>query len=112
MLLNQAAEVAEQQRLSQQRDQDDNYAEIHNHLTGNLLSEDPSVARSLLGSNRVITDRWKGMSPEQLQAVWQVQKEQCRENQVRDERGRAEGNRLLWRNDHKHGKQGQAVLGL
>ncbi|XP_015667719.1 RIB43A-like with coiled-coils protein 1 [Protobothrops mucrosquamatus] len=77
----QAAEVAEQQRLSQQRDQDDNYAEIHNHLTGNLLSEDPSVARSLLGSNRVITDRWKGMSPEQLQAVWQVQKEQCRENQ-------------------------------
>ncbi|KAM3846072.1 RIB43A-like with coiled-coils protein 1 isoform 2-T2 [Vipera latastei] len=77
----QAAEVAEQQRLSQQREQDDNYAEIHNHLTGNLLSEDPSVARSLLGSNRVITDRWKGMSPEQLQVVWQKQKEQCRENQ-------------------------------
>ncbi|KAK9407650.1 RIB43A-like with coiled-coils protein 1 [Crotalus adamanteus] len=77
----QAAEVAEQQRLSQQRDQDDNYAEIHNHLTGNLLLEDPSVAKSLLGSNRVITDRWKGMSPEQLQAVWQMQKEQCRENQ-------------------------------
>ncbi|XP_013923552.1 PREDICTED: RIB43A-like with coiled-coils protein 1 [Thamnophis sirtalis] len=77
----QAAEVAEQQRVSQQREQDDNYAEIHNHLTGNLLSEDPSVAKSSLGSNRVITDRWKGMSPEQLQAVWQMQKQQCHENQ-------------------------------
>uniref|UniRef100_A0A8C5SZC1 RIB43A-like with coiled-coils protein 1 n=1 Tax=Laticauda laticaudata TaxID=8630 RepID=A0A8C5SZC1_LATLA len=77
----QAAEVAEQQHVSQQREQDDNYAEIHNHLTGNLLLEDPSVAKSLLGSHRVITDRWKGMSPEQLQAVWQTQKEQCRENQ-------------------------------
>ncbi|XP_070597524.1 RIB43A-like with coiled-coils protein 1 [Erythrolamprus reginae] len=79
----QAAEVAELQRLSQQREQDDNYAEIHNHLTGNLLSEDTGVAKSLLGSDRVITDRWKGMSPEQLQAVWQMQKEQCRQNERR-----------------------------
>ncbi|XP_007425792.1 RIB43A-like with coiled-coils protein 1 [Python bivittatus] len=77
----QAAEVAEQQRLSQQREQDDNYVEIHNHLTGNFLSEDPDTAKSLLGSHRVITDRWKGMSLEQLQAVWKMQKEQCRENQ-------------------------------
>uniref|UniRef100_A0A670Y3W0 RIB43A-like with coiled-coils protein 1 n=1 Tax=Pseudonaja textilis TaxID=8673 RepID=A0A670Y3W0_PSETE len=102
----QAAEVAEQQRVSQQREQDDNYAEIHNHLTGNLLLEDPSVAKSLLGPHRVITDRWKGMSPEQLQAVWQMQKEQCRENQVRDKEGRAEENWFLWRNDCKHGKTG------
>ncbi|XP_063150345.1 RIB43A-like with coiled-coils protein 1 [Candoia aspera] len=77
----QAAEVAEQQRLSQQREQDDNYVEIHNHLTGNILSEDPNTAKSFLEPHRVITDRWKGMSPEQLQAVWKKQKEQCRENE-------------------------------
>uniref|UniRef100_A0A8D0CE66 RIB43A-like with coiled-coils protein 1 n=1 Tax=Salvator merianae TaxID=96440 RepID=A0A8D0CE66_SALMN len=76
-----AAEVAEQQRLAQQREQDDNYAEIHNHLTSDILNENPSTAKSFLGPHRVITDRWKGMSPEQLAAVWKMQQEQCKENQ-------------------------------
>ncbi|KAG6922601.1 RIB43A domain with coiled-coils 1, partial [Chelydra serpentina] len=83
----QAAEAAEQHRLACQREQDDNQAEIHNHLTGQLLTEDPAVAQSPLGPHRILTDRWKGMSPEQVEAVWKAQEEQRQENQV--SRGRA-----------------------
>ncbi|XP_067408319.1 RIB43A-like with coiled-coils protein 1 [Emydura macquarii macquarii] len=77
----QAAEVAEQRQRACQREQDDNQAEIHNHLTGELLTEDPAVAQSLLGPHRILTDRWKGLSPEQVEAVWQAQEQQRQENQ-------------------------------
>ncbi|XP_033029030.1 RIB43A-like with coiled-coils protein 1 isoform X2 [Lacerta agilis] len=77
----QAAEVAEQQRLAQQREQDNNYAEIHNHLTGDLLTENPDVAKSLVGPHRVITDRWKGMTSAEVEAVRKTQEEQCKEKQ-------------------------------
>ncbi|XP_065279142.1 RIB43A-like with coiled-coils protein 1 [Emys orbicularis] len=77
----QAAEAAEQHRLACQREQDDNQAEIHNHLTGQLLTEDPAVAESPLGPHRILTDRWKGMSPKQVEAVWKAQEEQRQENQ-------------------------------
>ncbi|XP_065427285.1 RIB43A-like with coiled-coils protein 1 isoform X2 [Chrysemys picta bellii] len=77
----QAAETAEQHRLACQREQDDNQAEIHNHLTGQLLTEDPAVAESPLGPHRILTDRWKGMSPTQVEAVWKAQEEQRQENQ-------------------------------
>ncbi|XP_050783298.1 RIB43A-like with coiled-coils protein 1 [Gopherus flavomarginatus] len=77
----QAAEAAEQHRLARQREQEDNQAEIHNHLTGQLLTEDPAVAESPLGPHRILTDRWKGMSPKQVEAVWKAQEEQRQENQ-------------------------------
>ncbi|XP_005282405.1 RIB43A-like with coiled-coils protein 1 isoform X2 [Chrysemys picta bellii] len=77
----QAVEAAEQHRLACQREQDDNQAEIHNHLTGQLLTEDPAVAESPLGPHRILTDRWKGMSPTQVEAVWKAQEEQRQENQ-------------------------------
>ncbi|XP_042308356.1 RIB43A-like with coiled-coils protein 1 [Sceloporus undulatus] len=76
----QAAEVAEQQRLARQREQDDNYAEIHNHLTSNLLMETPDIAQSAMGADRVITSSWKGMTTAQLKAVLKTQEEQCKEN--------------------------------
>ncbi|XP_042701725.1 RIB43A-like with coiled-coils protein 1 isoform X1 [Chrysemys picta bellii] len=78
----QAVEAAEQHRLACQREQDDNQAEIHNHLTGQLLTEDPAVAESPLGPHRILTDRWKGMSPTQVEAVWKAQEEQRQENQA------------------------------
>ncbi|XP_077185846.1 RIB43A-like with coiled-coils protein 1 [Paroedura picta] len=77
----QAAEVADKQRLAQRREQDDNEAEIHNHLTGDILTENPDVAKSRVGPHRMVPYRWKGMSPEELEAVWKKQKEQCKENQ-------------------------------
>ncbi|XP_044299666.1 RIB43A-like with coiled-coils protein 1 [Varanus komodoensis] len=77
----QAAEEAQQQRLAQQREQDDNYAEIQNHLTGDILTENPDVANSLMGPHRVIPYRWKGMTSAQMEAIWKMQAEQCMENQ-------------------------------
>ncbi|KAJ7317458.1 hypothetical protein JRQ81_003620 [Phrynocephalus forsythii] len=77
----QAAEVAEQQRRAQQREQDDNDAEIHNHLTSNFLTENPDVAKSAMGPQRVIVSQWKGMSPAEVEAVLKTQEEQCKENQ-------------------------------
>ncbi|CAI5795929.1 Uncharacterized protein PODLI_1B027085 [Podarcis lilfordi] len=77
----QAAEVAEQQRLAQQREQDNNYAEIYNHLTGDLLTENPDIAKSLVGPHHVITDRWKGMTSAEVEAVRKAQEEQCKEKQ-------------------------------
>uniref|UniRef100_A0A8D2JAB4 RIB43A-like with coiled-coils protein 1 n=1 Tax=Varanus komodoensis TaxID=61221 RepID=A0A8D2JAB4_VARKO len=78
----QAAEEAQQQRLAQQREQDDNYAEIQNHLTGDILTENPDVANSLMGPHRVIPYRWKGMTSAQMEAIWKMQAEQCMENQA------------------------------
>nr|XP_020667724.1 RIB43A-like with coiled-coils protein 1 [Pogona vitticeps]XP_020667725.1 RIB43A-like with coiled-coils protein 1 [Pogona vitticeps]XP_020667727.1 RIB43A-like with coiled-coils protein 1 [Pogona vitticeps]XP_020667728.1 RIB43A-like with coiled-coils protein 1 [Pogona vitticeps] len=77
----QAAEVAEQQRLAQQREQDNNNAEIHNHLTSNFLTENPDTAKSLMGPQRVIVSQWKGMSTAEVEAVLKMQEEQCKENQ-------------------------------
>uniref|UniRef100_A0A6J0V896 RIB43A-like with coiled-coils protein 1 n=1 Tax=Pogona vitticeps TaxID=103695 RepID=A0A6J0V896_9SAUR len=77
----QAAEVAEQQRLAQQREQDNNNAEIHNHLTSNFLTENPDTAKSLMGPQRVIVSQWKGMSAAEVEAVLKMQEEQCKENQ-------------------------------
>ncbi|XP_074873982.1 RIB43A-like with coiled-coils protein 1 [Carettochelys insculpta] len=89
----QAAEVAERRRLAHQQEQDDNQAEIHNHLTGQLLTENPAVAESPLGPHRVLTDRWKGMSPQQVEAVWKAQEQQRQENQV--SKGREGKGRIL-----------------
>nr|XP_060619217.1 RIB43A-like with coiled-coils protein 1 [Anolis sagrei ordinatus] len=77
----QAAEIAEQQCLAHQREQDDNFTEIHNHLTSNILMENPDLAQSTMGSHRVITSSWKGMTRAQLEAVLKTQAEQCKENQ-------------------------------
>ncbi|KAL8164350.1 UNVERIFIED_CONTAM: hypothetical protein K2H54_049612 [Gekko kuhli] len=90
----QAAEATEQQRLAQQREQDDNNAEIYNHLTSDILTENPDVAKSVVGPHRMVPYRWKGMTPEQLEAVRRTQKEQCKENQAsRGERTSSSGKR-------------------
>ncbi|XP_056394665.1 RIB43A-like with coiled-coils protein 2 isoform X2 [Hyla sarda] len=76
-----AMEVVERRRLQKQQEEDNNFAEIYNHLTGDILTENPAVAVSAFGPQRVVPDRWKGMSPEQLKAILDIQKEQCQENQ-------------------------------
>lgn len=56
--------------------------EIANHIFGDVLTENPAVAQSAFGPHRVIPDRWKGMSPEQLEAVRNQQESQRKEKQV------------------------------
>ncbi|XP_071980404.1 RIB43A-like with coiled-coils protein 1 [Engystomops pustulosus] len=76
-----AMEAQERQRLQKQQEEDNNFAEIYNHLTGDILTEDPAVAVSAFGPHRVVPDRWKGMSPEQLKDILETQKQQCQEKQ-------------------------------
>lgn len=58
--------------------------EIANHIFGDTLTENPAVAQSAFGPHRVIPDRWKGMSPQQLEAIRKEQEKQRLEKQVCD----------------------------
>uniref|UniRef100_A0A8C5MYE8 RIB43A-like with coiled-coils protein 1 n=1 Tax=Leptobrachium leishanense TaxID=445787 RepID=A0A8C5MYE8_9ANUR len=83
-----ALETEERRSLQKQQEHDNNSAEIYNHLTGDILTEDPAVATNCLSPHRVLPDRWKGMSPEQLQAIRDTQEQQRREKQRLDEEER------------------------
>lgn len=76
---NQALESAEKKRQERKQEQEDNLAEITNLLRGDLLSEDPQQAASSFGPHRVVPDRWKGMTQEQLEQIRLVQKQQVQE---------------------------------
>lgn len=51
-------------------------------LKGDLLSENPQQAISSFSPYRVITDRWKGMSQDQLKEIRDVQLQQVLEKLV------------------------------
>lgn len=72
----------EKRRLHEQQQLDDNNTEIANHIYGDILTENPAVAQSAWGPHRVITDRWKGMSPEQIAQIKKTQADQIKENEV------------------------------
>jgi len=74
-------EQNERSRLKAQQDLDDKMTEIANHVFGDVLTENPAVAQSAFGPHRVITDRWKGMSPQQLEDVRKQQERQRAENE-------------------------------
>ncbi|KAM5146927.1 RIB43A-like with coiled-coils protein 2 [Mantella aurantiaca] len=76
-----AMEAAESRKLENQQEEDHNFAEIYNHLTGDILTEDPAAALSSFGPHRVVPDRWKGMSPEQIKAILEIQEQQRQEKQ-------------------------------
>ncbi|XP_060606493.1 RIB43A-like with coiled-coils protein 2 [Ruditapes philippinarum] len=71
-----ARERNEKERLQKQQELDDNMTEIANHVFGDVLTENPAVAQSAFGPHRVITDRWKGMSPQQLEDIRRQQDKQ------------------------------------
>ncbi|GFO15542.1 rib43a-like with coiled-coils protein 2 [Plakobranchus ocellatus] len=74
-------EQKERFRLKEQQDLDDKMTEIANNVFGDILTENPAVAQSAFGPHRVITDRWKGMSPEQLEEIRKQQARQMAENE-------------------------------
>jgi len=67
--------------LDKTQELDDNFTEISNHVFGDILTENPAVAESSFGTHRVITDRWKGMSPAQLEEIRYIQKQQMLEKE-------------------------------
>ncbi|XP_004700280.1 RIB43A-like with coiled-coils protein 2 [Echinops telfairi] len=76
---NQALESAARRKREKQQEQEDNLAEITNLLRGDLLSENPRQAASSFGPHRVVPDRWKGMTQEQLAQIRLAQKQQIQE---------------------------------
>merc|ERR1712055_1089799 len=84
---------AEERTLREKHEQaatlQDNLTEIKNHVFGDMLTENPDVARSAFGSHRVITDRWKGMNEGQINDIRKIQAEQVDLNsKMRDEEKR------------------------
>ncbi|KAJ6668459.1 hypothetical protein lerEdw1_011941 [Lerista edwardsae] len=75
----QAAELKEKRQLEYQQGVEDDVAEIANLLSGDLLSENPHQAVSSFGEGRVLTDRWKGMSQDQLKEIRDIQLQQVLE---------------------------------
>lgn len=78
----QAHETEDRRRLQKQQEEDDKRTDILNHIHSDLLTENPAVASSAFGPNRVVPDRWKGMSPEQLEAIRRTQQQQVEEKEV------------------------------
>jgi len=76
----QAKEDNERQQILE-----DNLTEIANQVNGDVLTENPSVASSAFGSHRVITDRWKGMSPAEVDSVRFIQQQQIEEKRRLEE---------------------------
>ncbi|XP_069484279.1 RIB43A-like with coiled-coils protein 2 [Ambystoma mexicanum] len=75
----QAMESFERKRIEKQHEEEDNIVEISNLLQGDLLSENPEQAASAFGPHRVVPDRWKGMSEEQLMEIKMTQEQQIHE---------------------------------
>ncbi|KAL3311338.1 Protein Tax-1 [Cichlidogyrus casuarinus] len=57
----------------------DDQAEIANSIFGDMLSENPAQANSILGPGRVCVDRFKGLSQVQLDDIQRIRREQIEE---------------------------------
>jgi DNA topoisomerase VI subunit B len=75
-------EQMHRQALKKMQEQDDNMTEIANAIFSDLLTENPDQSISAFGPDRVVPDRWKGMSAEQLEQIRKKQLEQIEEKQV------------------------------
>ncbi|UJR27279.1 hypothetical protein I4U23_008574 [Adineta vaga] len=81
-------ESQERRALKKRQEDYDNYAEMTNMVTSDLLSENPDQAISQFGPHRVVPDRWKGMNEDQLRRVREEQQRQLEEKKRRDEEER------------------------
>lgn len=79
-----AREKATRDDLRKRQDEDDKATEIANQIMGDVLTENPGVAQSSFGAHRVVPDRWKGMSPEQLADIRREQDQQMQDRKRRE----------------------------
>jgi len=81
--------LAEEQKLRRMEKKHEelsqNMTEIRNQVQGDTLTENPEVARSAFGLHRVIPDRWKGMSDQEIENIRQMQEQQRADNLARKE---------------------------
>ena len=75
-------ETNERNRLKKQQEYDDTITAISNALYSDLLTENPAQSISAFGPGRIIPDRFKGMTPEQLSEIRKQQEDQMKDNKV------------------------------
>jgi 16S rRNA U1498 N3-methylase RsmE len=75
-------EINQRRNIKKAQEQDDNMTEIANAIFSDFLTENPDQAISAFGPNRVVPDRWKGMSPEQIENIRKEQLRQIEERKV------------------------------
>lgn len=83
----QAAEQAEKMKEQHRREERENLAEVRHTLTSDMMTECAEAAQRAEGGGRpplVLSDRWRGMRPEQLSAIHREQEAQRLERQVRE----------------------------
>lgn len=78
----QAEEQEAVRRIESQRDAEDAQAEQYNHLTSDMLTENPETAVSALGSPHVVAMAYRGMTEEQRAAIRQEQLRQAQAKKV------------------------------
>ncbi|CAF0926784.1 unnamed protein product [Adineta ricciae] len=78
-------ETQERRAWKKRREDYDNYAEMANMISCDLLTENPDQAISQFGPHRVVPDRWKGMNEDQLRQIREEQQRQIEEKKRRDE---------------------------
>ncbi|CAM4678185.1 unnamed protein product [Leuciscus chuanchicus] len=82
---DQAEERIERERQERLRREGEDLAELRYTVTSDLLTERPEAAKRVTESSaegpRVLTDRWKGMTPQQISDIHRKRDEQCLEKE-------------------------------
>lgn len=78
----QADEQQHRRHCEAVQDEEDNKAEIYNHVTGDFLTEAKEQAESTRGPRRPLVDRYKGMTADELKVFRDAQLQQMEEIRV------------------------------
>lgn len=85
----QADERRERERQEKLKWEGEEMVEVLHMMTSDLLTESPEAAKregeGSAEAPRVLPDRWKGMGPEQLSAIYRQREEQCAAKEVRQD---------------------------
>ncbi|CAF4141384.1 unnamed protein product [Rotaria sordida] len=71
--------------IKKRQEEYDNFAEMANMITSDLLTENPDQAISQFGPHRIVPDRWKGMNEDQIRRIREEQQHQIEEKKRRNE---------------------------
>ncbi|CAL8251782.1 unnamed protein product [Arctogadus glacialis] len=82
-----AAERTETLSEQHRKEEGQSLAEMGHMVTSDILTECPEAAER--GQGRVLTDRWRGMTPQQLSAIYREREEQRLRRQKQQETERA-----------------------
>lgn len=78
----QAEEQQHRRHCEAVQDEEDKKAEIYNHVTGDFLTEAREQAESTRGPHKPLTDRYKGMTADELKVFRDAQLQQMEEIRV------------------------------